>query len=185
MDVLDAIINAHDGAAVRQLGSQFGLDEPQAATALGALVPALAAGFQRNLRSEGGLGSLLAALTAGQHQQYLDHPEILAGSTAVQDGNGILGHVFGSKDVSREVASRAAQQTGLSADLLKKMLPLAAALMMGAFARSSSGTSPASSPRELGGGTDIMSLLTPLLDSNRNGSILDEVTGLLGRFVGR
>ena len=52
-------------------------------------------------------------------------------------GNGILGHLLGSKDVSREVASRAAAQTGLSADVLKRMLPLAATLMMGAFSKHS------------------------------------------------
>ena len=34
--------------------------------------------------------------------------------------------LLGSKDVSREVATRAAAQTGLSPDVLKRLLPLAA-----------------------------------------------------------
>ena len=47
MNVLDAIMNAQQGGAVKQLGSQFGLGEEQTASALSALVPALAAGFQQ------------------------------------------------------------------------------------------------------------------------------------------
>jgi hypothetical protein len=38
MNILDAIVNAQDGAAVRQLGSQVGLAPDQATTALSALV---------------------------------------------------------------------------------------------------------------------------------------------------
>ena len=91
MNILDAIVNAQDGAAVRQLGSQVGLAPDQATAALSALVPALAAGFQRNLQSQGGLENLMSALSAGNHGQYLDNPTSLGDETAVADGNGILG----------------------------------------------------------------------------------------------
>jgi hypothetical protein len=30
-----------------------------------------------------------------------------------------------------------------------------------------------------------MDMLSPLLDRNRDGSIVDDVTGMLGRFLGR
>jgi len=42
-----------------------------------------------------------------------------------------------TKPHSAQVASRAAAQTGLSADVLKRMLPLAATLMMGTFSKQS------------------------------------------------
>jgi hypothetical protein len=117
MNILDAIVNAQDGAAVQQLGSQVGLAPDQTTAALSALMPALAGGFQRNIQSQGGLESLMAALSSGNHGQYIDNPTSLADPSAVTDGNGILGHLLGSKDASREVASRAAAQTGLSADV--------------------------------------------------------------------
>lgn len=182
MNILDAIVNAQDGAAVRQLGSQFGLGDDQTASALSALVPALAAGVQRNIQSDGGLGSLMSALSSGNHGQYIDDPSTLGQPSAVTAGNGILGHLLGSKDVSREVASRAAAQTGLSPDVLKRMLPLAAALMMGAFAKQSGGAS--SIGAGLGGpGGGIAAMLAPLLDQNRDGSIVDDVTKMIGRFL--
>jgi hypothetical protein len=40
MNILDAIVHAQDGAAVRQLGSQTGLGQDQTTAALSALVPA-------------------------------------------------------------------------------------------------------------------------------------------------
>lgn len=188
MNILDAIINAKDGAAVQQLGSRFGLGQDQTTAALSALVPALAAGFQKNLQSPDGAGSLMAALSKGNHQQYLDRPESLGDQRAVSEGNGILGHVLGSKDVSRAVASRAAAQTGLSPDLLKQMLPLAAAMMMGAFSQKSGTTAGQVSPMAgvsglPGTGGGLLDMLTPLLDRNRDGSILDDVTSMIGRFV--
>ena len=135
MNILDAIVNAQDGAALQQLGSQVGLAPDQATAALSALMPALASGFQRNIQSQGGLESLMAALSSGNHGRYIDNPTSLADPSALADGNGILGHLLGSKDASRAVASHAAAQTGLSADVLKRMLPLAATLMMGASRR--------------------------------------------------
>ena len=184
MNILYAIVNAQDGAAVQQLGSQVGLAPDQATAALSALIPALAGGFQRNIQSQGGLESLMAALSSGNHGQYIDNPTSLADQSAVTDGNGILGHLLGSKDVSREVASRAAAQTGLSADVLKRMLPLAATLMMGALSKQSGSASSTTAGLGVSGG-GILSMLTPFLDSNRDGSIMDDVTSMIGGFMKR
>ena len=94
------------------------------------------------------------------------------------------GTCLGSKDVSRQVATRAAAQTGLSADVLKRMLPLAATLMMGAFSKQSANAS--AMPAGLGGsGGGIAAMLTPLLDRNRDGSIVDDVTSMIGGFMKR
>ena len=101
MNMLDAIIGAQNGAAVSQIGGQVGLEKDQTTSALAALVPALAAGLQRNAESAGGLESLLGALAGGRHAQYLDDPASIGRPDSIADGNGILGHVFGSKDVSR------------------------------------------------------------------------------------
>jgi hypothetical protein len=185
MNGLDAILNAHGGGAVRELGAQVGLGPDQTTAALSALMPALAAGFQRNLQQSGGLDNLMNALSSGHHAQYVDDPASLAAPTAVAEGNGILGHLFGSKEVSREVATRAAAQTGLGVDVLKRLLPLAATMMMGAFAKQQSGRGPGV-PAGLGGsGGGIAAMLTPLLDQNRDGSIMDDLSSIIGRFIKR
>jgi len=184
MNILDAIVGAQGGSGVQELGRQFGLNDSQVSSALSALVPALAAGFQQNMSSPQGLDGLLSALSGGQHGQYVDDPSVLGRADTMSDGNGILGHIFGSKDVSRQVATRAAAQTGIGASVLKGMLPVVAAMMMGAMSKGL--TSPAApqmtSP---GAGGSLLGMLTPMLDTNRDGSIVDDVMGMLGRMSGR
>ncbi len=184
MDMLEAILNAQGGGTAQQLGQQFGLSESQVSSALSALVPALSAGFQRNMSSPQGLEGLLSALTGGQHQRYADDGSALTDPDTIADGNGILGHVFGSKDVSRQVASRAAAQTGIGENVLKNMLPVIAALMMGTMSKQVA--RPSGSQAGLGAsGASLLGMLTPMLDSNRDGSIVDDVVGMIGRFSGR
>ena len=184
MNILDVIMNAQGGAAVRQAGAQVGLGEEETASALTALVPALAAGFQRNAQAPDGLSGLVAALAGGNHQQYIDDPAALAGATS--DGNGVLAHVLGSKDASRAVAAQASSQTGISPDVLKQLLPIAASLMMGALARQQGQggqMAAAASAGPSSGG--LLDMLTPLVDQNRDGSIIDDVGSIVGKMFGR
>ena len=172
-------MNAADGKAVQQVGQRFGIPEDQVGSVLGQLVPALVAGLQRNASQQGGMDALLGALKSGDHGQYLDKPELLGQESTIEDGNSILGHIFGSKDVSRAVATRAAEQTGIGTDVLKKMLPVVATMVMGSLSKQNAVAPAQGSPGEGAG------LLGSLLDQNRNGSIADDVVGLLGRFLGR
>ena len=214
MDLLQSILRAGDGAAVQQLAASHGLSGGQVESVLSQLVPALAGGFSQETEREGGLDGLLNALASGRHQQYVEDPAALAAPQTVDDGNGILGHIFGNKEVSREVASRAAMSTGVGADIIKKMLPMVAALAMGAMSKranqsSAAGTSgdllqdamggvlggtgglgnilgetseQAMAPVKAGGG--ILDMLAPMLDSNKNGSMADDVIGMLGKMMG-
>ncbi len=179
MDILQAVLNAQGGGAVKQLGQQFGLSDAQTSAALSALVPALATGFQQEMKSSNGLEGLLGALSGGQHSRYVEDPSSL--TSAAADGNGILGHIFGSKEVSRQVATRAAAQTGIDSGILKQMLPLAAALMMGAMSNKTRSAAAVPAGGDLGGG--LMSMLAPVLDQNRDGSMIDDVVGMLGKFA--
>jgi hypothetical protein len=183
MNILDSLLGAQSGDATQQLSRRFGLDESQVSSALSALAPAVAAGFQQNMSTPQGLEGLLSALGGGQHQRYVDDLGTLARPETTADGNGILGHIFGSKDVSRQVASRAAAKTGISEGVLKSMLPVIAAMAMGAMSKRVAGSpTPSAAARPTG---DLLSMLTPMLDSDRDGSIVDDVAGMIGRFTRR
>lgn len=195
MNILEALLAAQGGSAVQQLGRQFGLGDEQVTSALSALVPALASGFAKNATASGGLDSLVGALAGGRHASYLDDLGALARPETAADGNGILGHVLGSKDVSRQVAAQAAMTSGVGADVLKKMLPVVAAMMMGALAKNAGapgGAASAGLPGGLGAalgggpaaGGGLLDMLAPMLDRDRDGSVVDDVAGMLGRFLG-
>ncbi|WP_427454713.1 DUF937 domain-containing protein [Litorimonas sp. WD9-15] len=142
MNLMDMIMSSAGGQAPQQLGQQFGLDASQSQNALAALLPAISSGMKQNASTPQGLAGLLNAVQSGNHSQYLDNPAQLASESAVNEGNGILGHLFGSKEVSRAVAGRASEQSGVSPDILKKMLPMVAMMAMGSLGKQSGSTSP-------------------------------------------
>lgn len=182
MDILDTIAGAQNGAAVNQLAAQFGLTPEQAKAAMAALTPALASGLKRNMSNESGLSGLIAALGEGRHEEYLEDPSTLAQPATTNDGNSILGHILGSKDASRQVATQASQQTGIDPAILKKMLPLVAALVMGGLSRKSKNAGGGAAGGASAGG--LGSVLGSLLDRDGDGSMVDDVAGMLGGMLG-
>jgi hypothetical protein len=179
MGLADMLLGAHGGGATDLLAQRFGISPEQAASAVGALAPALASGIQQNAASEGGLQSLLGALLGGQHQQYVENAEAVNRPDTVADGNAILGHVLGSKDVSRQVAAQASQQTGLGADLLKQMLPVVAAMTMGVLSKQTAGRSG----REPSGAGGMLGTLGSLLGGGQASSSGSALIGILGRLM--
>lgn len=181
MNLMDMILNGQNGDLVRQMANNFQLDEGQARSAMGALIPALSRGIGREASSPQGLEDLVGALGRGKHRQYVDDPASLVQEGAVVEGNGILGHLFGSKEVSREVASRAAQNSGVDSGILKQMLPLLASAAMGALAKQGFGNDAS----RLAGGQDsgIGGLLTSFLDADKDGSAMDDILGMASRFL--
>ena len=179
MNLMETILSAGGGDAVREISRQFGLGQDQTVSAIQSLLPALAGGMQRNVNQEGGLESLLTALIGGQHQRYVDNPATLGAQETVEDGNGILGHLFGNKEVSRQVASHASMQTGIGQDILKQMLPMVAALAMGALSKSAVNREAPSA------GEGVLGMLGPLLDRDRDGSAADDIMGMVGRLFSR
>jgi len=138
MNLLDMIMSAQGGATAQQAGAQLGLNQQQSQSAIAALLPAISSALKQNTANPQGLAGLLGALQNGQHEQYLENPQMVTKPETVNDGNAILGHLFGSKDVSRAVAGRASEQTGIGSDVLKKLLPIVATMAMGSLSKQTS-----------------------------------------------
>ena len=118
--------------------------------------------------------ALIDFLGRGSFERHVDAPAQGSLADAIGDGNDILGDLFGSKETSREVAKEASKKSGLDVGILKKLLPIAASLLLGYFAKKG---------REgKGGHGDI---LGGLLDKDGDGSILDDIVGgALGGLLG-
>lgn len=183
MNLLGLLLDAQGSPALQQLAKNFGISETAAKQAVAEVAPALSRGLQHNISQQSGLDSLLGALKSGNHQRYLDQPDALGGETTTAEGNAILGHILGGKDVSRRVASHAASKTGLDSGLLKKMLPVIATMVMGSMSKQ------AASNNLLGGlggdsqASGVSGLLTQFLDADKDGSVMDDLLGMAGRFM--
>ena len=114
-----------------QMAGQFGVQQDQAQKAIEALMPAFAQGFRRNVSSPQGFAEMMQALASGNHSRYMQNPMEAFSPNGMADGNAILGHLFGNKEVSRAVAKQAEAASGLSQTILKQMLPALAPMLMG------------------------------------------------------
>lgn len=170
MNLLEILLSQENESTLENLSQQFSLSQDQTRSALTELVPALSQGLKNNTRETPGLEDLIAALETGNHSPYIDQPDILSKPATTKDGNDILGHIFGDKQVSRDVAGQAANRIGISSTILKKMLPVVASLVMGALSKKMLGGGKRRIDRSGAGG-----LLASLLDSDNDGSIWDDI----------
>lgn len=162
MDLVEMLIRSQGSQNLSDLGRQFGLDEAQTRAALEQLAPVVAAGVRRNAESDDGLASLAREMQSGQYARYANEPAEPQLNDATQAGNQILEQIFGSKDVSRGVANQAADLSGVGSAILKKMLPVIAAMIIGNLTKGMMGggaAAPAPAPRReasSGGLDDIL-----------------------------
>jgi hypothetical protein len=180
MNLMDAILNS-GGSPVSQISRKLGIGEADVTTAIAGLLPALTNGVKKNVSQEGGIESLLGALNRGGHERYLDDPEAFSREEAVSDGNGILSHLLGSKDVSRQLADRTSKNTGLGSDILKKVLPMVAGLAMGALSKQGNKSGVLSGLKESRSSSTLGSLVS-LLDADGDGSPIDDILGIAGKL---
>jgi hypothetical protein len=140
MNLFEIMQAAQGGRAVDNLSSQFGLSPQQTQGALEALLPAFSMGLQRQTQAPDMFSQLAGMMTGGQgyQQAFEDANNDGIPDHLQQQGNAVLGQLFGTKDVSRAVAQQASAMSGVSDSILKAMLPVVASMLMGGLAKSAS-----------------------------------------------
>jgi hypothetical protein len=175
---------------LERMASELGVSESVAETGTAALLPAILGGFKKTAQARSGfdgLGRLLDQLGGGSLLDSVAAPQ----PTPVDNGDAVLGQIFGSKVVSRTVAAGAEQQTGISSELLRQMLPYVAMMVAGYLAKQSDGRAANGGGLGgliaglLGGGNDPSSGngIGSLLDLNGDGNALDDMIGMAGKLV--
>lgn len=198
------IIQALGGAGgLGQIAKELGIDEKTAAAGAAALLPAVLGGFKKQAQAQpGGLDGLVGMLGGMGGGGLLD--AVLAPqATPVDKGNQVLGQIFGTPDVSRAVAGQAAASSGISPDLLKKLLPIVAMAAAGMMAKSAS-AAPADGggglggllgqmvgglmgggqqPAAAGGPSGGLGGLASMLDMDGDGNPLDDILGMAQKMA--
>jgi hypothetical protein len=190
--LLDAVLKSGGGGALEMLGGRFGLPPAATRSALEALLPMVGGGLKNQAQAPGGLEGLLGSVLKPGHTEYGENADVLARPGTTNMGNDVLGAIFGNdREVSRTVATQAAQQTGLDAGMLKQMLPIVAMMAAGAMAKNANsgglgnligaamGGGQAAAPAgAMAGG---LGGLANMLDMNHDGNPLNDIMGMLGR----
>lgn len=192
--------------ALDSISRELGVDSGTAQAGAAALLPAVLGGFKNSAQGQpDGLGGLLGMIGGMGGGGLLD-AVIGEQPTPVDQGNNILGQIFGSKDVSRQVAGNAAMSTGIDQGILKKMLPILAMAVAGYMFRQSGAASSGQGGLGgilgnviggmLGGGSQPSAQPTPqpappggmfgnlgsILDMDGDGNPLNDIMGAAGKL---
>ena len=178
----DLISILHQTGGIGAIASQLGISPQVAEAGAAALLPAVVGGFSKQADAagggEGGLGSLIGML-GGLGGASLATNVLGPEPTEVDKGNDVLGQIFGSKDVSRTVATHASNQTGLDPALLKKMLPILAMLVAGYMSQQAGGAQG-----QQPGGGGLGGMLGSVLGSVLGGGQAAQPSGGMGGMLG-
>nr|WP_314080725.1 DUF937 domain-containing protein [uncultured Leptotrichia sp.] len=187
---LEALLGLLQGQDLEKLAQQVGGSSKEVRNGAAAALPAILAAVNKNANNSEKAEGLNNALN--QHDgsvlnnlgNYLQNPDL-------KDGAGILNHLLGGN--TQNVANAISQSSGLDTQGSLKMLETLAPLVLGVLGQQkkennldaqgiSDLTSKLSSSLE--GASGIMGMITNFLDSNKDGNVMDDLTGMIGKFLG-
>lgn len=180
--LVEGILGQLGPAGMAQIAKSLGTDESTTNSVIGAALPAIIAGMANNASKPSGAESLSNAL--GDHSPSIFDalgPLIASGGG---DGAKILGHVLGGRQ--QGVEQNLAQQSGLNLDVIMKLLPILAPLVMGYLSKQKQeqgldagglGSVLGQERQQVEQKQPGLGGLAAILDGDGDGSIVDDILG--------
>lgn len=187
--ILDLLNSPIGKTIVSGVAGSTGQDSNKTGSVLTMALPVLMKAMQRNAATPQGAEGLMGALNKHDGGILDNLGDLFNGgvnSDVVADGSKILGHVLGSKEqgVTQVIGQKAGLDTGAVANILKTAAPI----LMGVLGKQSkqSGVNNAGGIGDLlgnmlGGNSNQQeqSFLEKILDADGDGSVVDDVAGML------
>ncbi len=192
MSLLEVLQQRLGGQAVEQISRKIGSDPGTTGNAIDAALPLLLAAVARNASNGAQAQSLDTAVAQDHDGSVLDDVSGYLNRAETGPGAGILRHVLGGNQPT--VERGLSQTTGLDAGKAGQLLMVLAPLVMGALGRAKQerGLDAGGLSTLLAGERDnlnqsapgIMGMLGRFLDRDGDGSVIDDVSGMLGKTFG-
>ena len=191
MNIISEMITQRiSGPIASQLSQRLGVSESTAQTAVQLAVPVILAALARNASKPQGAQELHQAVVSDHDGSILDQLSSYLGNPQAANGSGILGHVLGGQ--RPVVENNLAQATGLDSNSAGSLLEMLAPMVMGAVGREQqqNGLDPnglseflvQQQQAEVQANPGLMGTLSSMLDSNRDGSVTDDLSRMAGGF---
>ena len=191
---LEALLGLLQGQDLGQLAEQVGGNEGQVKNGVMAALPAMLTALSKNTGTEKGAQELNNALETKHDGSILNNLSGYLSNPDLKDGAGILNHLFGSQ--TSNVANAVSQSSGLDTNGSMKMLQMLAPVLMGILGQQKKQNNLdakglgnltsmlASNFGSEAGASGIMEAVTNLLDANKDGNVMDDIMGMVGKFFG-
>ena len=178
------------GSAARTIAQRFGISETTANTAIQMAVPLIVTALARNASQPQEAQNLHQAIATDHDGSIFDNLTSYLGNPQSANGAGILGHVFGSQQPA--IQNNLAQATGMDQSSAGGLLETLAPLVMGSLGQAqqqngldASGLSNFLNVQEQEAqatAPDAMSMLSSMLDQNKDGSSMDDLQRMAAKF---
>ncbi len=184
MGLIDILLDSSRGELVDKVAKETGSDPDRAKDLLATLGSAMLGQIKGRIeRPDIDSSDLEKLIQESKYAQMVEKPEIrLEDLQRRKEGDEILSHITGSKEVSREVAAHVAEKTGFDTSIIKKLLPMIAPLIIGSLGKGMLGDmlrgSTSSGTRESGS-----SGLINMLDLDGDGSVIDDIAKLAMKIL--
>jgi hypothetical protein len=193
MALLDMLQQRLGSDAVNQISNRIGADPGTTGNAIDAALPLLISAMARNAGDTNQAQSLAQAVSDDHDGSILDDVPGYVGRASEKPGAGILRHVLGGRQ--QAVQQGLSQTTGLDAGKAGTLLTMLAPLVMGAIGRAkrennldAGGVSTLLTGEQehlKQSAPGVMGALGRFLDQDNDGSVMDDVSGLLGKAFRR
>jgi hypothetical protein len=171
---------------VSMISQQLGIDEATARKGIEMGAPLLLSALANNTRSPEGAEALSNAVAQDHSARTLEDPTAALEKYQSGEGGAILNHVLGGQKA--QVEQQLSQNTGIDAG---KLLEILAPMIMGGLAAQQGGSvNPGGLAGELQqtqtqmqqSDNPIIAMATQMLDANRDGSMIDDILGMVARY---
>ena len=191
---LEALLGLLQGQDLGQLAEQVGGNEGQVKNGVMAALPAMLTALSKNTGTEKGAQELNNALETKHDGSILNNLSGYLSNPDLKDGAGILNHLFGSQ--TSNVANAVSQSSGLDSNGSMKMLQMLAPVLMGMLGQQKKQNNLdaegignltsmlASNFGSEAGASGIMEAVTNFLDANKDGNVMDDIMGMVGKLFG-
>lgn len=178
------------GPAISKVAQRMGVSEATANSAVQLAVPLIVAALARNASQPAAAQDLHQAINNDHDGSIFDNLSGFLGDPAAANGAGILGHIFGGQQPV--IANNLAQATGVDQGTAGGMMEMLAPLVMGAIGKTqkqegldASGLSELLNNQQQqaqAAAPGMMGTLNSMLDQNKDGSALDDLSRIAGSF---
>lgn len=168
-----------------KLGESVGVSSDQAKNLTSLGLPALVQALGRNICDQQGASEFETALTKHRDDNVEDILGFL-GNVDRNDGAKILQHIFTGNN--EKIQTKLAEQTGMNEKQVAGIMSQLAPLLMGAMGQQRNQQNLDASGifsllNGFMGKSDLTDKVTQMLDADGDGNVMDDVSGLLGKFL--
>jgi hypothetical protein len=199
VDVMAGLDELFNQIPTQEIASKLGVDEGEVNSAIKTLVPVLVGGIQQNVQADDIDSSKLESDVAQQGESGLLDGGVNVDQVDANQGDQYVARIFGGND-SNAVASALAGGGAGNSDLIKKLLPILAPIVLAYIGKQLTKNSAPAEPQAQssggglgdvlgsilggagggGGNNPLGSILGSVLGGNQGGALGDILGGLLG-----